>query len=268
MKDDESGAAELRNVAAAAMPVSAGAGAEQAVEVNPGNVSVVSWAERAADRSPSVQRSRSRSMRQMKVIVAAAKRLIAQKGTSFTTQELVKEAGVAMQTFYRHFEGKDQLLMAVIEEMVTDQAVRYEQDARDLPDPVARLRRHILSVLGSLDASGDESTGPRFITAEHWRLHQLYPEEMAQATQPFADLVAREIRAARDAGLLAPQDVERDAALVARLVMSVYHHYAFAAAPEPAEVIADHLWAFCLAGLGGDSGGGRPARPVRRPPSS
>ncbi|MCK9932856.1 TetR/AcrR family transcriptional regulator [Frankia sp. Mgl5] len=228
----------------------------------------MSWAERAADRSPSVQRSRSRSMRQMKVIVAAAKRLIAQKGTSFTTQELVKEAGVAMQTFYRHFEGKDQLLMAVIEEMVTDQAVRYEQDARDLPDPVARLRRHILSVLGSLDASGDESTGPRFITAEHWRLHQLYPEEMAQATQPFADLVAREIRAARDAGLLAPQDVERDAALVARLVMSVYHHYAFAAAPEPAEVIADHLWAFCLAGLGGDSGGGRPARPVRRPPSS
>jgi AcrR family transcriptional regulator len=231
--------------------------------VSAGNVPVVSWAERAADRSPAVARSRSRSMQQMKIIVAAARRLIQHKGTSFTTQELVREAGVALQTFYRHFPGKDQLLLAVIEDMITEEAARYEEAARDMPDPVARLRHHIMAALSSLGAGGNEATGPRFITAEHWRLHQLFPQEMAHATQPFADLVARELRAAEEAGLLAPTDVERDAALVAKLVMSVYHHYAFATIEGPPEAIGEHVWTFCLGGLGGGRRGEPLAKPAR-----
>jgi AcrR family transcriptional regulator len=204
-------------------------------------------------------------MQQMRLLVDAARRLIAEKDTRFTTQELVKEAGVAMQTFYRHFPGKDQLLMAVIEDMTTEQVAAYERAARDLPDPVARLRRHVTATVRLLGADGRDTSGPRFITAEHWRLHQLYPEEMTQATRPFADLVARELRAAEAAGLLAPRDVERDAALVARLVMAVYHHYAFAPPDEPVEMIADHLWSFCLTGLGaGAAAAGKPAVSRRR----
>ena len=66
------------------------------------------------------------------------------------------------------------------------------------------------------------------MTSQHWRLHQEYPEELAEATKPFADLVQRELEEARDAGLLTPRDPERDAWLINRLVMSVFHHYAFA----------------------------------------
>ena len=46
----------------------------------------MSWAERAADRSPVVQRSRRRAAQQVQAIVQAARRLIALKGPSFTTQ--------------------------------------------------------------------------------------------------------------------------------------------------------------------------------------
>ena len=101
------------------------------------------WAERAADRSPAVQRSRARQMEQAHVVVEAAKRLIAERGDSFTTQELVKEAGVALQTFYRLFGGKDQLLLAVFEDLIAENCARYEESARDLPDPVARLRFYV-----------------------------------------------------------------------------------------------------------------------------
>ena len=72
-----------------------------------------SWAERVADRSEAVQRSRARQIEQAQAIVAAARRLIAERGDQFTTQELVKEARVSLQTFYRIFGGKDQLLLAV-----------------------------------------------------------------------------------------------------------------------------------------------------------
>lgn len=215
-------------------------------------MSPVSWAERAADRSPLVQRSRSRSIQQAKAIVDAARRLIVEKGGRFTTQELVKEARVALQTFYRHFAGKDQLLVAVIEDMITESVVQYEEVARDLPDPVARLRFYVTATTRNLGGDDEGDPGPRFITAEHWRLHQLFPEEMSQATKPFTDLLLREIRAAEEAGMLAPADAERDAWHITTLVMGVYHHYAFAPQQESGEEIGDRLWAFCLAALGGE----------------
>ncbi len=212
-----------------------------------------SWAERAADRSPAVQRSRTRSIQQAQVIVDAARRLIARKGGTFTTQELVKEARVALQTFYRHFGGKDQLMIAVIEDMIAEAAVGYEEEARDLPDPVARLHHYVTATLRNL--GGTDLSGQRMVTAEHLRLHQLFPNEMAAATKPFADLVLREIRAAESAGLLAPNDAERDAWYVNRFVMSTFHHYAFATTDESPDEIAEAVWAFLLGALGGARGG-------------
>lgn len=208
------------------------------------------WAERAADRSPSVQRSRARSIHQAKVIVDAARRLIARKGGTFTTQELVKEAGVALQTFYRQFAGKDQLLVAVLEDMIGEAAVQYEERARDLPDPVARLRSYVMDTLRTV--GGQRGGAPAgFVVSEHWRLHQIFPDEIAQAMRPWHDLVLREIQAAEAAGLLHPRDAEQDAWLVTRLVTAVYHHHAFAASDRSPEEIGEQVWGFCLAALGG-----------------
>jgi AcrR family transcriptional regulator len=212
--------------------------------------SALPWAERAADRSPAVQRSRARQMEQAKVIVDAARRLIAERGERFTTQELVKEAGVALQTFYRIFAGKDQLLLAVFEDMIAESCAGYEAAARPLPDPVARLRFYIDETLRSL-GNPDAGIGPRFVTAEHWRLHQLFPDEMSQATQPFTDLVARQLEAAAAEGLLAPADPQRDAWFVTKLVMAVFHHYAYADGELDAQAIGDDLWSFCRTALGG-----------------
>ena len=211
----------------------------------------LTWADRAADRSPAVQRSRARQVEQAKVVVDAARRLITERGEGFTTQELVKEAGVALQTFYRLFAGKDQLLLAVFEDMIAEQCLRYEEEASVLPDPVARLHFYITEAVRSVSGDGVWDMPPRFVTAEHWRLHQLFPDEMSHATQAFTDLVLRQLEAAAAEGLLAPADPERDAWFVTKLVMGVYHHYAFAADVPDAADIGDQLWAFCLGALGG-----------------
>lgn len=189
-------------------------------------------------------------MEQAKVVVGAARRLIAERGEGFTTQELVKEAGVALQTFYRLFAGKDQLLLAVFEDMIAEQSLHYEEAARGLPDPVARLRFYITEAVRAV-SDGAGGIQPRFVTAEHWRLYQLFPDEMSHATQAFTDLVLRQLEAAADEGLLRPGDPERDAWFVTKLVMGVYHHYAFAAGAPDAADIGDQLWAFCLGALGG-----------------
>ncbi|WP_216893489.1 TetR/AcrR family transcriptional regulator [Nocardia alni] len=207
------------------------------------------WADRAADRSRSAQRSRTRSVEQAQVIVAAARRLLATDRDKLTTQELSKEAGIALQTFYRHFAGKDQLLLAVFEDVIAERAAEVEAAARELPDPIDRLHFYIVQSLRSL-RGGQGGVDARFITAEHWRLYQLFPAEMARANQPFADLIEHELHAAAEAGLLRPTDPATDSWMAMKLVMSVYHHYAFAPAPDDAEDIAEKLWSFCRRAFG------------------
>jgi len=209
------------------------------------------WADRVAERSPTVQRSRDRSVVQARAIVDAARRLIDVKGDKFTTQDLVKEAGVALQTFYRHFGGKDQLLLAVVEDLIEEACENLERVAAQFDDPVDRLHCYVTMVLG--DLAETDSVGAQFITAEHWRLYQLFPEELSHANKPFADLVERELRAAATAGLLQPTDPVSDAWFVMKLVMAVFHDYAFAPVPERRDDIAERTWQFCLAAFGGRS---------------
>jgi AcrR family transcriptional regulator len=205
-------------------------------------------------------------------IVAAARRLSRAKGSSFTVQELAQEAGIALQTFYRYFTDKDQLLLAVLEEEIMAEAARTDAAARRLPDPVARLRFFITSTLESLrppdggashDRPGD--IGPRFITAEHWRLHQLFPDEMARINQPFADMIERELREAAALGLLRPTDPAAGSWFTMKLVMSVYHRYAFATTRESLEDTTERLWAFCLAAFNGAPDAPSPAAGEARP---
>jgi AcrR family transcriptional regulator len=219
--------------------------------MTPTSISSVSRAEeRAAERSAAVQRSRARIANQVRLMLDAALRLIREKGDGFTTQELVKEAGVALQTFYRYFASKDELVLAVIADAMNDACTRWAEAARDLPDPVARLRFYITTVIEVLDAEEGEGGTAKFIVSTHWRLHRIFPEELAEAEKPFVDLLLAEINAGVKAKLLAPANPEWAAWFIAELVRSVYHFHAYA----PLEADAtDQLWEFCLKALGGKS---------------
>ncbi len=178
----------------------------------------------------------------------AALRLIREKGDAFTTQELVKEAGVALQTFYRYFASKDELLLAVLADAMADACARWSSAADELPDPVARLRYYVTAIIDVLDDEAGDGGTARFVVSMHWRLHRIFPSELAEAEKPLVDLLLTEINAATKAGSLHPADPESAAWFIAELVRSVFHYYAYV--PREADV-KEHLWAFCLAALGG-----------------
>ncbi len=207
-----------------------------------------SSAERAAERSPVPSRSRARQIELTRTVIAAARRLIEVQGDRFTIQELVKEAGIALQTFYRLFAGKDELLLAVLDDMITEACTHLEAAARRLPDPVARVRFYVTQVVQLVDRDAT-NFGAQFSTAQHWRLYQLFPDGMSQANRHFADLVARQLEIAREEGLLPEADPQRDAWFVMQLVMAVYHHAAFADSNGVATTSED-LWRFCRRALG------------------
>jgi TetR/AcrR family transcriptional regulator len=183
------------------------------------------------------------------VLVDAALRLIALKGDAFTTQDLVKEAGVALQTFYRYFTSKDELMLAVISDTLTSAAESWAAASMEVPDPIDRLHLYITSIFETVDRGGDGAATALFIVSTHWRLHRILPAELADAEKPLVDLVLAEIRRGQAAGVLHPSNPEADAWFFMELVRSVYHHYAYA--PDRSDVLKTDLWNFCLKALGG-----------------
>jgi TetR/AcrR family transcriptional regulator len=209
-----------------------------------------SWVERAVDRSAAVQRSRTRIANQVRLMLDAARRLIGDKD-DFTTQELVAEAGVALQTFYRYFTSKDELLLALIGDAMTEACDQWAEAAAALPDPIDRLRFYITAPLERFHGDSHDAAGMRFIVATHWHLHRIFPKELAEAEQPFVDLIVAEINRAADGGLLQPRNPEWDAWFVVELLRAVNHHYAYAAKTgDDLDVTKENLWQFCRTALG------------------
>jgi TetR/AcrR family transcriptional regulator len=208
--------------------------------------------ERAVERSAAVQRSRSRIARQVREMLAAAGRLIDTQGDEFTTAQLCAEAGVALQTFYRYFASKDELLLAVIADAMTDACERWAAAAAELPDPLGRLKYYLTSTLGPLNSRGVAAAKARFIVSTRWQLHRNYAEELAEAEKPFVDLLRVEVNAAIADGLLDSPDSEWDPWFLADLARSVFHFYAFVPyTDDELDVVKERLWRFCLSALGG-----------------
>jgi hypothetical protein len=121
-----------------------------------------------------------------------------------------------------------------------------------MDDPVDRLRYYVTDTLSLLATVPEAAVAARFMTSQRWRLHQLFPDDLADADRPFIDLLRREIDAATTAGLVASTSPERDALLIGRLVMASFHHDLYATS-EPGNGSVEDVWAFCIAALTGHS---------------
>src|SRR2546429_3547506 len=117
------------------------------------------WRERAVSRS--LTAARSRAEQRVQGFLDAAFALIDNKGTTdFTIQEVIDGSQQPLRAFYQHFDGKDELLLALFEETVREaaddirEAVASETQTRPMErlhvfvirlhewsDPAARPRR-------------------------------------------------------------------------------------------------------------------------------
>ena len=213
-----------------------------------GTTSRASWIERSVDRSAAVQRNRSRRIDQATTIVQAAKRLIARNHQGFTTQELTKEAGIAIKTLYRYFETKDDILLAVIEDLVNESAATFRQAAHDLAGPIERLRFYVTAVINILDDTPDIESA-RFLAAEHWRLLAIHPEATDRVSRQYNELLREEIEIAARGDLIKVENAAGAAHILTQLIRAEYMYYAFMPSTESIDAISERLWSFCLNGL-------------------
>jgi AcrR family transcriptional regulator len=102
-----------------------------------GGVGLAARSERADRlRAARVDRGARRREQTRTRLVDAARLLFARQGVDATRiNEITEEADVGFGSFYNHFEGKEQIVEAVLEETLRVQAAAVDDVTRDLDDP-------------------------------------------------------------------------------------------------------------------------------------
>ena len=149
--------------------------------------------------------------------------------------EIVRASGLSNQTFYRHFDGKDALLVALLadgrERLARTVARRMERSN----SPVTALHAWVSAVLDQArDSRAAAATRPFVANGE--RLAITFPDEVARSRH---DLIA----------LLAPILSDSDAIAVYHLTMGAMHE-AVAARRTPSQRDVEAIAAFAARGCG------------------
>src|SRR3954452_18722200 len=154
---------------------------------------VPSWRERALDRS--LEPTKTRSNERLDSLLNATRELAdATADASFTVAEVAERAGVSLKSFYRSFTGKDDLLLALLEEDSRAGAtmVRHALDRNADVDPGAGVERYVRTLFRLAREAPGYS---RVLVQEHRRLSVERPVDLAAALAPLVDLLTEEIAA-------------------------------------------------------------------------
>jgi AcrR family transcriptional regulator len=156
--------------------------------------------------------------------------------------DIVREAGLSNQAFYRHFSGKDELLVAILDDGQRQLVSYLEHRMARAVTGAARVRAWIDGVMEQArNSAAADNTRPFAINSA--RLADRFPEEVARSRELL-------VRPLREAVAAAGADPQRDADAVYQLVIGCMND-ALVARRRPSKADVEHLDQFVLGGLRG-----------------
>lgn len=209
-----------------------------------------------------------RSASRTELFLAAATALLSETGgVDFTVQEVVSRAGLSLRSFYQHFAGKEELMLALFGDVIDNYVASLREKVAEFDDPVDQLRALVTDLYRTADAVGTAGNLlPRALTLYHQRLAGTHPGEVARALEPQVGLVREIIEAGAGTGRFR-DDVGAGqlATIVSQTLIGVGHMNVLGTHVTGVQVGMEDLWAFCLAGVrppgrpgrGGERGGDR-----------
>jgi AcrR family transcriptional regulator len=202
----------------------------------------VSLADAAAQRaSAEVVDTRRREADQLLAAGLAVMTRLGIEGRRATVAEIVREAGLSNQAFYRHFASKDDLVAALVDAGARRLVGYVARHMTATDDPAEQVRLWIRRVLS-------QATDPEVATAT--RAVQWNRTSLAQDAEADAARAERGVWAllVEPLGRLGSPSPGADAYVIGKLVFAVLVELLFSGEPVPLEHL-DHLEGFCLAAV-------------------
>lgn len=207
------------------------------------------WKQRAVERS--TKAAKLRAEQRVERFLDAAQAIITKKGTTdFTVQEVVDRSRQSLRSFYQHFNGKHELLLALFEDALKRAADQIRAAASGQRDPLDRLK---VAVQLLFELSRPDPTAQRPLFTDFApQLLVSHPAETKVAHAPLLNLFTELMADAEAAGSLRPGiNPHRMAALTMQTVMFVAQSSAPADDEKSHPITADEAWDFCAHGFAG-----------------
>jgi AcrR family transcriptional regulator len=207
-------------------------------------------AAQVAERS--VRDARERAEAEVEAFVSAGLEVLLRTGASrFTVADVLAYAGRSTRAFYRHFESKDELLLAIYDHEARASLGELRQEIRAAPTTRDAFVAWIDATL-RLGHDAARARRTRVLAAEAKRLQAEHPAEFAAIAhaqlEPLVEVLAR----GRDDGTFAAADPERDAATVHAVVWALVED-ALQGGGSTLDADCAHALRFCLPALGGSA---------------
>jgi AcrR family transcriptional regulator len=213
-----------------------------------GEAALPDWHARALGRS--LGPATDKAVRQGRDLIDAAARLMRRlQPDELTMQNIAAEAGVSVRVLYRHFEGKDDLLVALIEESQIVFARMIEKATAGIPDPLDRLGEALY--FATTDARQQaEQNFSRSLARFTVQTSLTSPDLLGAAHRPVISVLADMVEGAMRTGQIEAGDPDT-AASTLYCLYEAHQRNAYLGnslgGPLPS---TDELIRFCLLGLG------------------
>lgn len=202
------------------------------------------WKQRAVERS--THAAKRRAEQRVERFLDAAQAIMADKGTTdFTVQEVVDRSKQSLRSFYQHFDGKHELLLALFEDAMSKSAEQLRTAAAEHSDPLARLK---VAVQNLFEISRPDPAAQRpLFTDFALRLLVSHPGELRVANAPLLALFTELMTDLEEAGVLREGfEPRRVAALTMQTVM---FNAQSSGQTGSHPLTADEIWDFCAKGF-------------------
>ncbi len=171
------------------------------------------------------------------------------QSTNPRVSEIVAQAGLSNQAFYRHFRSKDELLLAILDDGLRQLVGYLEHQMAKETSGLGQVRRWVEGILAQA-ANPGAAEATRGVVVNTARLGQLFPEEFRRSEELIKAPVRAAIETAVEQGELGGADPERDAEAAYRLAMGTMQS-CLGDGRRPSKADIAHLVGFVVAGLEG-----------------
>ena len=205
------------------------------------------WKQRAVERS--TRAAKLRAEQRVQRFLDAAQAIITKDGTTdFTVQQVVDVSKQSLRSFYQHFDGKHELLLALFEDALRRATDQIRAAAQVQEDPLDRVKVAV-QLLFELSRPDPAARRPLF-TEFAPRLLISHPTEVRGAHAPLLTLLTELLTEAAEAGKLRPGvNPRRAAALTMQTVMFVAQSAVMSDSDDLPVLNADEVWDFCARGF-------------------
>jgi len=196
----------------------------------------------SAAATPAAPDEESRATRFMRSALA----ILGETGrTDFTVLEVVERSKTSLRSFYQHFSTKDELLLALVDAIMSESTTNW-RTATDGLGAAAALHVLVDRICTPAESSTQEGIN-RGLTFYNDHLAETMPNEYARVLAPLHTLICDIIQRGIDSGTFDPGlQVEVTAALITQTVLGAMRLRALGAELNGTPIDGNHIYTFCL----------------------